>query len=126
MEEPVFMDSAHYQPKRDGTLAEYLKTHNGISCFPLFRGYSWYKELWKKEYLMPGSIIRLMWNVGRGDEHFLVLEKDKLQGIGQGTGHGGREGIHHPKEILTNKGPQWEAHRLNFRKIKEDLEEKIG
>lgn len=39
--------------------------------------------------------------------------------------HAGREGIHDPKDILTDEGPQWEAQRLNFRKIMEDLEKKL-
>ena len=89
-----------YKPERDGSLEDYLKTHDGISCFPLFKGIKIYEKLLKEGYLIPNySTIRLMWNVGREDEHFLVLEDSKLEGLSL-SAHSGREGIHDYKKIL--------------------------
>ena len=57
----------------------------------MFKGIEIYEKLWNEGYLIKEySIIRLMWNVGRGDEHFLVLDKYELEGI-QCPGHPGRE-----------------------------------
>jgi hypothetical protein len=68
--------------------------------------------LWEQGYLLQNfSYIRLMWNIGRGDEHFLVLEEGLLQGLEAGI-HSGREGIHKPEKILRKKNPCWEAQHL--------------
>lgn len=101
-----------YIPNRDGILEEYLKIHDEFSCFPLFKGYEQYELLWDKGYLIPGqSVIRLMWNIMREDEHFWVLSKTKLQGISNVKAHVGRPGIHNAKEILEET--VWEAQSLN-------------
>jgi hypothetical protein len=82
MSPKTFSTHPWYDRKRDGSLEEYFETHDGHSCFPLFKGHAHYKLLWNKGYLQPEmSIIRLMWNIGREDEHFLVKSKDILQGI---------------------------------------------
>ena len=122
MDEIIFRDLAYYQPGRDGTLEEYLTEKDGCTTFPLFHGYNWYETLWEREYLRPGSIIRLMYNFVGGDEHYGILERHKLQGIGIGGAHAGKEGIFDPRVILTDKSPNWEAQHLNIRKIQEDYE----
>jgi hypothetical protein len=104
-------DSACYNPERDGTLAEYLETHDGHSCFPLFKGLGDFQLLKDEGWLEPRiSIIRLMWNVGRGDEHFFVTDEFYLEGI-ENDHHGGRAGIHTPENIFK-KAPPFEAHHL--------------
>lgn len=113
MKDIFFGYGGAYNKKRDGPLEQYLETHDGISCFPLFHGYRMYQELWNKGYLLPNiSVIRLMWNVGKGDEHFLVLEDKRLQGL-EANMHSGRPGIHDPKKILKSRGPCWEANPLS-------------
>jgi hypothetical protein len=104
-----------YHPKRDGALEEYLKAHNGFTCMPLFKGYGQYKMLWDKGYLQPRvSVIRLMWNVGRGDEHFIVTKDNRLEGCTGLEFHSGRPGIHDPKVVLSARNcPVWEAQHLN-------------
>ena len=111
---PVFDTSgAAYNPERDGSLEEYLRTHDGLSAFPLFHGYAQYKMLWDEGYLVPDwSVIRLMWNVGRGDEHFFVKGEFELVGVHDIQAHAGREGIHDPREILE-EGVCFEASGLN-------------
>lgn len=60
------------------------------------------------------SVIRLMWNIAREDEHFLVLGENQIEGISNLPAHAGRKGIYDPKDILDKKdSPLWEAHSLN-------------
>jgi len=100
-----------YKPERDGNLEDYLSMHDGGS-FPLFKGPLWYQRLWEGGHFVPNySIIRIMWNVGREDEHYTVISKSELKGI-EATVHGGKPGIFNPKELLLENGPLWEAHHL--------------
>lgn len=95
-----FDSEGWYTPERDGSLEKYLETHDGFSCFPLFKGIEIYEKLLKEGYLRPDySVIRLMWNIGREDEHFLVLKNGKLKGLAL-SAHSGRGGIHDYQEIL--------------------------
>ncbi len=109
----VFDDSgAAYNPKRDGPLDSYLEKHRGITSFPLFKGYKHYKMLWDKGYLEPGvSVVRIMWNVGRGDAHFGVLGQFELEGV-ENAHHGGEPGKHDPRKLLARNCPPWEALHL--------------
>jgi hypothetical protein len=71
--------------------------------------------------LMPGvSYIRIMWNIGREDEHYLINENFMLEGM-TGAAHSGDEGIFDPKEKLGNKNSpenfNWELNLPNFDKI---------
>ncbi len=110
-----------YVPERDGDLAKYLSKHDGTGVYSLFLGYEWFERLRDEEYLVPRmSIIRIMWNIGRGDEHFLVTEDFKLQGMSV-PHHEGQPGLHEHKKLLKKKGPPWEAQDLNLRKIFEDV-----
>jgi len=99
----------------DGTLEAYLGTHDGYSAFPLFRGYRHYKMLWRRGYLEPGlSVIRLMWNIGRDDEHFIVHGEYEIEGI-SATAHAGRPGKYDPRKLLSERNcPPWEAQHLNL------------
>lgn len=103
---------AAYEPKRDGPLEEYLKIRDGFSCFPLFRGYKQFKMLWDLGYLEPHiSVIRLMWNLGRGDEHYGVLGEFELEGI-ENHAHGGEVGTHDVRKLLKRKQINFEALHL--------------
>ena len=51
-----------------------------------------------------------MWNVGRDDEHFLVTEEGRLEGL-EAPRHSGRKGIYNPEDLLM-EDVFWEAHRL--------------
>ena len=102
-----------YSPKIHGSLEKYLQKYNGITTFPLFRGIEWFYVLRDRCYLLPEfSTIRLMWNVGRGDEHFDVDEDYRLVGIGNGSFHAGRPGVHKPEDIIKDAGPCFEAFHL--------------
>lgn len=111
--------TACYTPARDGPLVEYLQRRDGLSSFPLFRGIEHFNMLRDQGWLAPRmSIIRLMWNAGRGDEHFEVTEDFFLEGI-PNDAHGGRPGIHSPEKVLDGAppfeaqnlwGPAWRGH----------------
>jgi hypothetical protein len=103
-------NSACYSPKRDGPLGKFL-AEIGHGTFPLFQGLKDFEMLQKEGWLAPRmSMIRLMWNVGRDDEHFEVTEDFKLEGI-IANAHSGKPGIHEPAKIFEN-APPFEAHRL--------------
>ena len=115
----AFLDSEfnhpEYTPQRDGDLKTYLESRDGRVTTYVFKGFKHYKMLWDEGYLEPGiSYIRLMWNVGRYDEHFLVRAEHEIEGIEDIPAHAGRPGIHDPAEVLE-EGPLFEAHFLNKR-----------
>jgi len=66
-------------------------------------------------YILPEfTSIRLMWNTGRDDEHFIVNEQFQLEGCDGLIHHAGRPGIFDPEEFLERKElPPWEAQHLN-------------
>ena len=102
-----------YDSRRDGDLADYLREHNGSRASNLFKGFKQYRMLWQKGYLEPEvSIIRIMYDVGRGDEHYLVVGENKLKGIDVPY-HPGKSGIHDPRKLLSRGCPAWEAQSLN-------------
>ena len=109
-----FVSSGWYTPERCGPLEEYLKTHNGVTTFPLFKGYRYYKEMKRRGYLVPGfTTIRLMWNIVRDDEYFIITDDFQLQGLDSLPAHAGRPGIHDPKKILS-RGPCWEVNHFRL------------
>lgn len=100
-----------FNPEQED-LEDYLDTHDGRAAFPLFRGVDIFHVMREKGWLAPRyTIVRLMWNFGREDEHFFVTEDFQLQGI-EAAHHGGREGIHSPEEILGKSGVGWEIQHL--------------
>ena len=101
-----------YNPERDGSLAEYFMAHNGYSVSPLFVGYDWFKRLLKEGWIMPNiSNIRIYRRFGF-DEHYTVISEKEVEGI-EIEFHGGKPGIHDPKNLLTEKGPSWEPIGIN-------------
>ena len=58
-------------------------------------------------------MIRLVWGHGRNDEHYGVLGERELIGMDAAPCHGGKEGVHDPRDILTDDVPYWEAQQLN-------------
>ncbi|MEK6910175.1 MAG: hypothetical protein AABW82_00190 [Nanoarchaeota archaeon] len=71
--------------------------------FPLFKGLEQYKLLWNEGFLVPDySVIRVMWNVCRGDEHYGVLQDGRLEGI-KAPAHQGNPGVHDAKDLLFRK-----------------------
>ncbi len=118
---PIFEQGGYYNPKVSGSLEEYLTEFNGRMSFPLFKGIEQFNMLKKRDYFIPNrSIIRLMWNSERGDEHFLVNEIYQLFSLESGV-HSGREGTHKPKKIL-DENVRWEPHELNRKQIRKDFE----
>ncbi len=103
-----------YKPIRDGPLDKYIqKRDGGINCWPSFKGPEWYEKLWEEGYLLPyKTILRLMWNFGRDDEHFIVTEEGKLQGIHDISAHQGRKGVFGYRRILLTRGPLYETQWL--------------
>lgn len=108
----IFSTGGCYNPKRDGDLEKYLQTHDGRATFSLFHGIKWFYTLRDSGLFLPDySVVRLMWNLGRHDEHFWVTEDYKLQGA-QAAAHSGREGVHDPESILIDDNLPWEANNL--------------
>ncbi|MFH1977942.1 MAG: hypothetical protein ABIJ92_01300 [Candidatus Aenigmatarchaeota archaeon] len=104
-------DMSHpwYTPERDGSLARYMEEHDGRVTSRLFHGLKQYQLLWDTGYLEPQiSSIRLMWSHARSDEHYMVISENELEGI-EAAYHGGKPGIHRPKDILIADAPPWEA-----------------
>lgn len=100
-----------YQATHHGTLGHYIAVCKSRSLFPVFYGIEQFEMLKQSGWLRPGmSYIRLMWNSERGDEHFLVTEDGKLEGV-ELNRHSGREGIHEPAHILKG-APPFEAQHL--------------
>jgi hypothetical protein len=111
-----------YNPKMDGTLCEYLTLHNGTFSFPLFKGFEHYKMLRDGGFLIPdNSVVRLMWNVVRDDEHFQVIEEYKLRGVSYLPAHAGREGVFDPEELLEGDCPAWEILHPNRERVWEGV-----
>lgn len=107
----------YYTPERDVSIAEFLSKFD-YGTFPLFKGYEQYKQLWNEGFLVPDySVIRIMWNVGRGDEHYNVMNDGRLEGI-DAPMHQGNPGVHDARDLLFRKvGRQkfimpFEAHNL--------------
>lgn len=97
-----FIDQPYYTPERDGSIAEFLSKFD-YGTFPLFRGLEQYTLLWNDGFLVPDySVIRVMWNVGRGDEHYNVMNDGKLEGI-DAPAHQGNPGVHDAKDLLFRK-----------------------
>lgn len=114
----------HYNPERDGDIGRYIFNMKEDCAEPLFRGYGPFKELVRRDYVIPGgSSIRLMWNVGRDDEYFLVNSEGKLEGLVDLSAHAGRKGIFEAEEILDDpETPFWEIHGLDMVRMVVDLE----
>jgi hypothetical protein len=114
---PLFGGSTGYDPSSDGSLDAYLRRqfdNNGTYC--LFRGYKHFRMLWKEGYVIPGmTAIRLMYNFGREDEHYLVIDEKTLEGIIL-PAHAGKPGRHLVRKILNRSTPLWEAHDLDEQK----------
>ena len=127
----VDRDAACYSPERDGPLEEYLELQfDGMVC-RLFKGMEHFQMLRDKGWLLPNvSTIRLMYNAGRGDEHYLVTVGFQLQGIVHAH-HGGREGVLAPEDILAD-APPFEAQSLygpayeaNIRRLEDGARKKL-
>jgi len=115
----IWGTNAGYNPERDGPIESYIKSRE-YSMHPVFKGHEPFEELWKKGYLIPRvSAIRVLWNIGREDEHFRVINDQILLGI-QLPAHSGREGYHSPIQIL-NQGILWEAQSLAINPIPRQL-----
>ncbi len=113
---PQFDSHPWYNPRRDGDIISYLQEHDGLTTFPLFKGYAQYRFLWKKGLFVPEwSVIRIMWNVGRCDEHYSVLNERQLKGI-VAEYHGGQPGISDARTLLRD-APPWEAQHLDQKVI---------
>lgn len=107
-----FESRGWYNPKIHGSLEKYLEEHNGRTVFPLFKGYKHFKMLWDRGYITPEiTFIRIMYNVGRGDEYYLVIDEDTLEGVTAGF-HSGKPGRHNIKQLLDNS-PSWSTEDLN-------------
>ena len=103
---------AIYDPKRNGSLEEYLESHDGNSACPLFKGYEHYKMIWDRGLFIPDmSFIRIMWNMGRDDEHYLVTGQFEITEF-ENESHGGMPGKYNPRKVLRGRCPAWEARHL--------------
>jgi len=102
-----------YDPRYDGSVFYYCRRIIENNAFPLFSVEKHYQLLWNEGLLIPDfSVIRVMWNTGRDDEHFLVVNENTLQGIGNSSGrHSGRPGTHSIDQILHPPGLTFEAHQ---------------
>lgn len=108
------MKGPHYSGKSDGNIKEYLKHIHEENIPATFIGYEPFKQLWDMEVVCPGiTSIRLMHNLDRGDEHYMVMDETHLEGIDLQM-HSGQQGFHDTKEILTKTDAKyWEINNLH-------------
>jgi hypothetical protein len=105
-------DTSCYLPERDGALEQYLAAQFRGDVFRLFKGFEHFELLRAQGWFVPGmSAIRVMYNVGRGDEIYSVTESFQLKGI-EHSEHGAPPGIVDPAVLLA-KAPPFEAHSLH-------------
>ena len=107
------MKSTHYRGTIDGDIKKYLKeTHASGAVCSSFIGYEPFKQLWGLGVITPQiTSIRLV--RGTIDEHYLVVDKDNLEGVLLNK-HSGKKGRYNTKEILTKLDTGfWEVSFLN-------------
>ncbi len=112
MKDP-FQPQCWYDPKKHGSLDDYLKIQlDSTGTFCLFKGVKQFNLLWDAGYIISNfTCIRLMYNLGRGDEHYCVIDKNTVSGVNAGF-HAGKPGTHEIKDILAKDAPAFEAHPL--------------
>jgi hypothetical protein len=111
-----------YNQEQHGDLEKYFEVYNGISAFPLFKGTKHFKMLWDQGYIEPGiTTIRVMWNMGRDDEHFDIVDENTLEGIAA-PAHSGRSGRHSIN--ILDKCPSYEIHYPLTKRRREYLAKK--
>jgi hypothetical protein len=103
-----YMKSPWYQKERDGKLSDFIEERCfGGPASALFKGIEAFNMLEEKNLLKNGhTSIRVMWNVGRGDEHYTVVEQNgeiMLEGVTSTKSHDGMAGLHKPEDILERK-----------------------
>ena len=102
-----------YDPSRDGTIEEYIAYCRNEMVPKCFKGHKQFQQLVDLGYVTPLiTSIRIMYNIGRDDEFYGVVEDFKLEGIILNA-HSGKEGIHDPKELLSNEIPYFEIDMIN-------------
>ena len=109
------MRATHYRGSIDGDIKQYLiESHSNGMVSPTFKGYESFEQLWDLGVVTPKiTSIRLMFNIGRGDENYIVADKEHLEGIVVNA-HPGQEGLHNTEEILTKtKADYWEVSMLH-------------
>lgn len=129
--------SPWYQKERDGKLSDFLEERCfGGGTVALFKGIEGFNFLKENNLFKSGATsIRVMWNIGRGDEYYKVVENNgeiMLEGITSTGSHDGNPGLHKPEDILekrkeggAKKGEtmSFELHYPNLEAI-EELREK--
>jgi hypothetical protein len=116
-----YFNSPSYNKERDGKLSEYLEDRcSGGGTFALFTGmndFNMLKEygLFKPEY----TAIRVMWNVGIGDEFYKIVEVDgKIMLLGMENGdHMSQipvKGLFKPEDVLEKRGGSKKGVIMNF------------
>jgi hypothetical protein len=109
------MNVVHYGGHADGDIKQHLKNmHESGAVAPTFKGYEPFKQLWDLGFVTPQiTVIRLMFNLGRGDENYSIVDEENLEGVILNC-HSGIPGVHNTKELLTNtKAKYWEISGLN-------------
>jgi hypothetical protein len=108
-------DVLYYSGSIDGDIKQHLKQMKASGFVaPTFKGYKPFKQLWDLGVITPEiTFIRLMYNSWRGDENYVVVDEENLEGVILNV-HSGIEGIHNTKEMLTKTAaPYWEISGLN-------------
>ena len=102
-----------YEPARDGTIHEYIANCRADMMPKCFKGYEQFRQLVELGYVTPlVTSIRLMYNHGRDDEFYGVVDDFKLEGIILNS-HSGKSGVHEPEDILADDKPYFEIEMIN-------------
>jgi len=108
------MRAAHYRGKIDGDIKKYLKEkhENGAVCAS-FIGYEPFKQLWDLGVICPGIASVRLYFPERSDEHYIVADKDTLEGVVLNV-HSGQPGLHNTQELLSKtQANYWEVDGLD-------------
>lgn len=105
----------------EDSIFEYLDIYDGSSAVPTFRGSIAFEYLRYQGLILPGhTYIRLMWNLGRGDEFFNITLRYELLGADYVPAHTARSGVFTPEEVLDqildgfDEPPYFEMHSFNL------------
>lgn len=103
-----------YNPKQNGTVQGYIRKCREERVPICFKGAAQFQMLVDLGLVIPHmTFVRLMYNLGRGDEAYQVVDGFRLEGLEIAV-HGGQSGIHDAKKILSRKAPYFEVSGLRI------------
>jgi hypothetical protein len=92
-----------YNSKVDGNIEDYISNCRAKNMWICFKGHEPFEELHDKEYLLPWITSIRLYRGATPDEYYIVNDDFKLEGVDL-PAHSGKEGVHDPKDLLSEEG----------------------